>query len=319
MLRRFYLKKIMVATLALFAIVMLYLMPSNTDNHELSTDKVEYVYNNKSEILYLLDSHDYVARTVMAGCDCDSKEEARDVIEGLTIDGKKSNIIPNGFRSILPAGTSILGLDLKDKILTINFSRELLDINSSYEEKMIEAIVYTLTSIDGIEKVIIKVDGKVLNKLPNSGKSIPEVLDRSFGINKKYDIVNTNNIDSYTIYYVGNFNNNEYYVPVTKYVNSKGDDKVKVIIDELSSSPIHETNLMSYLDANVSLIDYDLSDDILKLNFSNSILDNSTSNKILEEVVYTISLSVQDNYRVKEVDFLVEDKEIYKKSLKSLE
>ena len=319
MLRRFYLKKIMVATLALFAIVMLYLMPSNTDNHELSTDKVEYVYNNKSEILYLLDSHDYVARTVMAGCDCDSKEEARDVIEGLIIDGKKSNIIPNGFRSILPAGTSILGLDLKDKILTINFSRELLDINSSYEEKMIEAIVYTLTSIDGIEKVIIKVDGKVLNKLPNSGKSIPEVLDRSFGINKKYDIVNTNNIDSYTIYYVGNFNNNEYYVPVTKYVNSKGDDKVKVIIDELSSSPIHETNLMSYLDANVSLINYDLSDDILKLNFSNSILDNSTSNKILEEVVYTISLSVQDNYRVKEVDFLVEDKEIYKKSLKSLE
>ena len=319
MLRRFYLKKIMVATLALFAIVMLYLMPSNTDNHELSTDKVEYVYNNKSEILYLLDSHDYVARTVMAGCDCDSKGEARDVIEGLTIDGKKSNIIPNGFRSILPAGTSILNLDLKDKILTINFSRELLDINSSYEEKMIEAIVYTLTSIDGIEKVTIKVDGKVLNKLPNSGKSIPEMLDRSFGINKKYDIVNTNNIDSYTIYYVATFNNNEYYVPVTKYVNSKGDDKVKVIIDELSSSPIHETNLMSYLDANVSLIDYDLSDDILKLNFSNSILDNSTSNKILEEVVYTISLSVQDNYRVKEVDFLVEDKEIYKKSLKSLE
>ena len=194
-----------------------------------------------------------------------------------------------------------------------------MDINSNYEEKMIEAIVYTLTSIDGIDKVTIKVDGRVLNKLPNSGKSIPEVLDRSFGINKKYDIVNTNNIDSYTIYYVGTFNNNEYYVPVTKYVNSKGDDKVKVIIDELSSSPIHETNLMSYLDANVSLIDYDLSDDILKLNFSNSILDNSTSNKILEEIVYTISLSVQDNYKVKEVDFLAEDKEIYKKSLKSLE
>lgn len=319
MLRRIYLKKIMVATLALFALVMLYLMPSNTDTHELSTDKVEYVYNNKSEILYLLDSNDYVARTVMSGCDCDSKEEARDAIEGLTIDGKKSHIIPNGFRSILPAGTSILGLDLKDKLLTINFSSELLDINSNYEEKMIEAIVYTLTSIDGIDKVTIKVDGNVLNKLPKSGKSIPDVLDKSFGINKKYDIVNTSNIDSYTVYYVSNFNNNEYYVPVTKYVNSKGDDKVKVIIDELSSSPIHETNLMSYLNANVSLINYDLSDDILKLNFSNSILDNSTSNKILEEVVYTISLSIQDNYNVKEVDFLVEDKEFYKNSLKSLE
>ncbi len=33
---------------------------------------------------------------------------------------------------------------------------------------MLEAIIYTLTSIDGIDKVIIKVEGEVLNKLPNS-------------------------------------------------------------------------------------------------------------------------------------------------------
>jgi germination protein M len=320
MLKRIYFKKIMVATLALLALFLLYLMPNEKNaEYDLSTDNLEYVYSNKTETIYLLDSNDYIARTTIKGCDCNTEEEAKDVIEGLTIGGEKSNIIPNGFRSILPSGTEVISLNLDNKTLTINFSKELLDINSDYEEKMLESIIYTLTSIDGIDKVIIQVEGEVLNKLPNSNKTLPTTLDKSYGINKTYDIVNTSNIESYTVYYVSNYNDNEYYVPVTKYINSKGDDKVKIIIDELSSSPIHETNLMSYLDANVSLIDYDLSDDILKLNFSNSILDNSTSNQILEEVIYTISLSVSDNYNVKEVDFLVDNKEIYKKTLKTLE
>ena len=37
---------------------------------------------------------------------------------------------------------------------------------------MLESIIYTLTSIDGIDKVIIKVEGKTLEKLPNSKKII---------------------------------------------------------------------------------------------------------------------------------------------------
>ena len=43
------------------------------------------------------------------------------------------------------------------------------------------------------------------------------------------------------------------------------------------------------------------------------------NDKILEEVIYTISLSVKDNFKVEEVSILVNDEEIYKNSLKSLE
>ena len=75
---------------------------------------------------------------------------------------------------------------------------------------------------------------------------------------------------------------------------------------------------MSYLDANVSLIDYSLEEDQLKLNFNDKILKDK-ENHILEEVIYTISLSMNDNYHVKEVAFLVNNEEIYKKSLKTLE
>lgn len=310
----------MVTSLALFALLLLYLMPDSKESlYTLSNDNIEYIYTNTKEVVYLLDSNNYVARTTMKGCDCDTKESAKDVLDTLIIDGPKSNKIPNGFRSIIPAGTEVLDLSLEEKVLTVNFSKELLDIKDEYEDKMIESIIYSLTSIDGIDKVIIQVEGEVLEKLPNSGKNIPTSLDKSYGINKTYDLVNTMNIDSYTVYYVSKYNDTEYYVPVTKYVNSGGDDKVKVIIDELSSSPIYENNLMSYLNADTSLINYTLEDDILKLNFDESIYNDKNSNNILEEVIYTISLSANDNYDVEEVVFLVNDAEIYKKSLKTLE
>ena len=310
----------MIATLALFSLFLLYLIPDNQElEYTLSNDDIEYEYTNSDSVVYLLDSNDYVARTFIPGGKGEIQEQAKYLLESLIIDGPKNNSIPNGFRQLIPAGTEIKDLSLENKVLTINFSKELLDINEKYEEKMLESIVYTLTNIEGIDSVVIKVEGEVLKELPNSKKQLPTSLDRSYGINKYYDISSVNNVDSYTIYYVSSYNNNEYYVPVTKYINNADNDKVKIIIDELSSSPIHETNLMSFLSANASLINYEQDGDILKLNFNDAILENKSSNKILEEVIYTISLSVKDNYDVEEVSFLVNDKEIYKNSLKSVE
>lgn len=311
MLMKISIRKIIVATLALCALFLLYLIPDNESlDYELPKDNIEYIYTNVSSVIYLLDSNDYIARTTIRGCDCDTLETSKDIVEGLIIGGAKNNIIPNGFRSIIPSGTEILDISLEDKILTINFSKELLDITKEYEEKMIEAIIYSLTSIEGIDKVIIKVEGEILSKLPNSNKVLPTVLDKTYGINKSYDIVTTNNIDSYTVYYVSNFNDNEYYVPVTKYINNNKQDKIKVIIDELATSPIYETNLMSYLNSNVNLIDYSLNDKILSLNFNDYILNDDTSNKILEEVIYTIGLSVVDNFNVEDISILVNNEEI---------
>ena len=71
-------------------------------------------------------------------------------------------------------------------------------------------------------------------------------LDKKYGINKKYDLITTNNIDSYTTYYVSNYNDNKYYVPVTKYINNNNKDKIKVIINELATSPIYVMSTTSY-------------------------------------------------------------------------
>lgn len=311
MLKKMSIRKIMVATLSLFSLLLLYLMPSNSLDKKIDLEEVEYVYTNTTQTIYLLDNNDYIARTTIKGCECNIIDTIKDVSESLIIDGKNSNIIPNGFKSLIPKGTKILDLSLENNLLTINFSKELLDVSKNYEEKMIESIIFTLTSIDNVDKIILKVEGEVLNKLPNSNKILPDILDKSYGINKTYNLINTNNIDSYTIYYVSKLNDESYYVPITKYVNKDNKDKIKVIIDELSASPIYEKNLMSFLNSNTTLINYNLENDKLALNF-NEYIFNDFSNNILEEVIYTISLSMMDNYNIKDISISVENKEIYK-------
>ena len=319
MLKRMSIKKIMVSSLAIFILLVIYLIPDNRKEIELSNNGIEYVYDNIKSIIYLVDSDDYVARTSISTCKCDGKDKAKDLLDGLIIGGSKSSIIPNGFRSIIPTGTSVKNIELKDKVITIDFSKEFLDVNEKEEKKMIEAIIYTLTSIDGIDKVIIKVEGEVLNRLP-SGTNIPTMLDRSYGVNKSYDLVNTSNIESYTVYYVNEYNDNKYYVPVTKYVNGKNEDPIRVIIKELSSSPIYETNLMSYLNASTLLNNYELSGSNLKLNFNELLLNDLDENNILEEVIYTISLSLNDMYSdLETVSFYVEDNEMYNLNINEIE
>lgn len=312
MLKRMSIKKIMVSTCAIIVLLIIYILPDNSREIKLKNDKIEYISNDIVGTIYLVDSNNYVARTSIPTCKCEGVDIAKDLLEGLIIDGNKSDIIPNGFRSILPSGTSILNVELNDKTLTINFSKELLEVSPNEERKMIESIVYTLTSIKEIDKVKIQVDSSPLTKLPNSKELLPEVLDKSYGINKTYDLVTTNNIISYTTYYVNKYNNNEYYVPVTKYINNKDNDIIKIIIKELSSSPIYETNLMSYLNAGAVLEDYELLDDNLKLNFNELLLNDINKKNLLEEVIYTISLSMDNYYNnLETVSFYINDEEVY--------
>ena len=131
----------MVATSAIIILVIMYLLPdSNIKEIDLDKSSIEYVYDNIVSTIYLIDSSDYVARTSISSCNCEGEEKALDLVNGLIVEGTKSNIIPNGFRSIIPEGTSVLDLSLEDKTLTINFSKELLEVNEKDESKMKKAV-----------------------------------------------------------------------------------------------------------------------------------------------------------------------------------
>ena len=319
MLRKMMYRKIAVASSLLLVILMLYLIPSNNNEIEIQNQTLEYIYPNDLEVIYLLDDYGYLSRTTINASNKDLISKSVDLIEALTIDGKKKDIISNGFSALLPKHTKILNITLKDRILTIEFSNEFNNIEKDNEEKLIEALTYTLTSIEGIDKIEIYVEGKKLTKLPNSKKILPKYLDKEYGINKKYELTSLNDIYSYTIYYVNEYNNTSYYTPVTKYINNDNQDKVKIIIDELATSMTYQTNLMSYLDTNVKLLNYEIIDNKIKLNFNNLIFSDITSNIILEEVIYTIGLSLCDELDVEEVVFQVNNEEISTFSSKTID
>ena len=300
----------------LFALLLLCLIP----NKELKIEeKVKYIENdNLKTVIYLLDNHNYLARTTVAINSTEIERKAKDLLNILIEDSSGESKVPNGFKSIIPSNTEIKSLELVDDIIKVNFSKELLDVSEEYEEKVIEAIVYTLTSIEGVNKVIIYVDGDVLSKLPKTKINLPSTLDKSYGINKEYNISSFKNINSVTIYYVSKFNDDTYYVPVTKYMNDDR-EKIKIIIEELASAPLYNTGLMSYLNSNISLLASEQDVDTLSLVFDDYLFNDANSKNILEEVIFSISLSVGDNYDVKEVIFEVNNEEIYKSVIKTIE
>ena len=310
-------KKILVASSLLVVLFMLYLIPTKKEV-EFAETNLEYVYPNDLETVYLLDSNDYVARVLISASNDSIISKATSLIDALTIGGKKENVIPNGFRSIIPSGTKVFDIELEDGVLVINFSKDILDIDKKYEDKMIESLTYTLTSINGIDSIKLLVDGKELKKLPNSNKLLPTFLDKSYGINKIYEITNVGNIDSYTVYFVNSVNDNKYYIPVTKYVNDYKQDKIRIIIDELASSFTYQSNLSSFLNENTKLLNYEVIDKQIKLNFNDMIFSDITNNDILEEVVYTICLSINDSIDIDSVVFLANDREILKKNISDL-
>ena len=301
-----------------FSLTLICLIPN--DSSKLNA-KQELKYVDKEvakSVAYLLDSNNYLARTMVVTSNAKIEEKARELMEILIKDGKGESKIPNGFRSLISSETKINSVRYNDGLIKIDFSSELLDTNIEQEEKIIEAIVYTLTSIENVDKVIIYVDGDILTKLPKTGITLPSTLDKSYGINKEYDISSYKDINKVTVYYVSKYNDNTYYVPVTKYLNDDR-EKIKIIVDELASSYLYNSNLMSYLNSNTTLLSSEITDDTLSLVFNQYIFSDQTTKNILEEVIYTIGLSIGVNYDVKQVVFNVDNQEIYKSVIKTLE
>lgn len=321
MLKRICQKRIILSSAVLFALLLLYLIPKNQMNQlEDIPKKIEYVDQiTEKSIIYLLDCNEMVARTkVVIDADADIETKAKGLLNVLIQNGEGESKVPNGFRAIIPSDTKILSIHYEENVIKVDFSKELLEMKKENEEKVIEAIIYTLTNIEDVKYVIIYVEGDILTKLPHSGKNLPSTLDRSYGINKEYDLQSYKDVTQVTVYYIGKYNDETYYIPVTKYLNDDR-DKIKIIIDELASSNLYTTNLMSFLNSNTKLLATEQEVDSLFLTFNSYIFNDMNAQNILEEVIYTISLSVGDNYDVKEVVFEVEDQEIYKSVIKTIE
>lgn len=301
MLRTKAIRKIFLTTLTLFILLSVFTITNYKNDNVLRTNlEIEEIAGLKTNVIYLLNEDGLLVQDRVL-LDGSSVEERLLKLLNNLIEGSSSSFT-DGLSKVIPKGTVVNNVMVGNKYVTIDFSKELLKVSEEKEKSMITAIVYSVMDLDDFLGVSILVEGKNLEEYPNSKEKINKILDKSIGINKNYDITSFNNINKVVIYYLEDINDNLYYVPVTKYVNDER-DKVNIIVEELASSYIYESNLMSFLNSNVSLINYEEKDNIMFLNFNDYLFDGN--DKVLEEVLYSIAYSVFDNYDVSMVSFLV--------------
>lgn len=257
-------------------------------------------------VIYMLDDNKYLSRLDIVYKKSEDTEVIKEIVELLTITDDNEHI-RKGFSPIIPKGTKLLSVNVTDGNATLDFSRNFLDVEEDLEEKLIEALVFSITEISNINSITIKVDHILLQKLPHSLKKVPSLIDRTYKINKVYNLNNLEDVTSTTIYFPAINNDYKYYVPVTKYENS-GKEKIEIIIEELESSNTYNSNIVNYINSEAKLINYELIDKSILLNFNEAIFGDIVSQNIIEEVLYSINLSVKDSYDdVESVMYYVKD------------
>ena len=302
MLKKLALKKIIIVSLSFIVLLLIYFFPT-TDKMNINTT-ITYI-NPETVPIYLVDHNDLVSRFEVIKTSDNTEDLVKEVINNLTIEGNSSSHIPNNFKKIIPKNTKIINQSISDGLLKINFSKELLNIDKDLEEKLLESLIFSLTEIEGISQIMIFVEGENLTKLPHSKKNLPNILDRSYGINKIYELESIKEVSKITTYYITKMEGYSYYTPVTTITN-KENEKVEIIIEKLKTAPTYQTNLISYLASSTELLNYEILENSVNLSFNNHIL-NLNDNEILEEVKYTIALSIRDTYNINETIFYVDN------------
>ncbi|NLM51843.1 MAG: GerMN domain-containing protein [Firmicutes bacterium] len=144
-------------------------------------------------------------------------------------------LLGQGMAPLLPAGTKILGLALRDGRARVDFSEEFLSFPPEREKLLIAGITYTLTEFPTIDEVEILVGGAE-PQFPAGTRAEP--FSRALGLNLEIaeavtDFAETDRVTLYFLYAAGE---NVYYLPVTRVV-PKTDDLVHKTVEELLSGP----------------------------------------------------------------------------------
>lgn len=299
-------RKMLITTMSLFLVLTVFSLSFLNDEKSLRVN-MEIVHDNSvnTSDIYLLGENGYLIRKSILLDKDTVRENTLKILDELT--ESDTTKFSNGFRGVIPKECSVLDVIVGSNLVTLNFSKEFLNVLEEHEKKMIESVVFSVLDYTKLDGVVILVEGELLTEYPNSKEKLDKVLTKNIGINKQYNIKSRDNLLSVILYYVVDIDGDNYYVPVTKYLNDTK-EKIDIIVEELVNDNINDAGLMSFLNNKVELIEYDEANNVMVLNFNEYLFDYN--NFVLDEVLYSISYSVFENYDVNMVMFEVNGEEI---------
>lgn len=139
-------KRLTISIISLLIMTIIYLIPIKKNYDNVVT------YNNNFNKIYLLNDNKLLIQTSLVSEKNDIIEKAKEIINSLTINTKVKNYLNNNLKQLIPEKTTLLDIQQDNDILKLNFSKELLNVSPDLEDKMIEALIYSLTELPGIIK-----------------------------------------------------------------------------------------------------------------------------------------------------------------------
>lgn len=279
-----------------------------------TTGEKEAVETSLSTELYLVDKNGYVVPQTLTLPKTDSV--AKQALEYLVENGPVTDMLPNGFKAVLPADTK-LSVNIKDKVATVDFSKEFGNYKAEDEMKILQSITWTLTQFDSVNEVKLQMLGKELTEMPVNGTPIDNNLTRADGINiDTSDVTDITNTKPLTVYYIGGEVDSYYYVPVTKRVNNNETNFITAVVNELVHGPNYASNLVSEFSSEVELLDKPkVENGKVTLNFNESVYGSSEDKIISQHVLNSLVLSLTEQKGIESVSVTVDgESEIVKEN-----
>lgn len=204
-----------------------------------------------------------------------------------------------GLYPILDSNLQVNAISLNENSLTFDLSDHLYVNNNQEALDILEMFSYVFC-VDGVEKVNLKINGNDISEIPNS--TIPtSCITDNLGINNFES--STNYIYKTTpvvVYNTKKINNKEYYVPITKRVETNATDidtKVAMMLEEIE------------YDKPLSLVDScSLQEGVLTIHLAPNILNDNES---IDNTLYNrIVKSANHLDNVESVSIFIDDQEI---------
>ena len=278
-------------------------LEETSGNKKVEGDQAAVESKVKTE-LYLIDKDGYVVPQTLELPK--SEGVAKQALEYLVKDGPVTDILPNGFRAVIPADTQ-LSVKIDQGVAIVDFSKEFKNYQKEDELKILQAITWTLTQFDSVEKVKLRINGEDLKEMPVNGTPISEGLSRASGINlDTSDVVDITDTKPVTVYYVGGVAGNYYYVPVTRRVSEKSEDNITAAVKELVKGPSLSSNLLTDFVPDIALLDKPtVVDGKATLNFNDSILGSFKEKKVSQSILNALVLSLTEQPGIDSVEVQV--------------
>lgn len=257
--------------------------------------------------LYLIDKGGYVVpQTIPLP---KTAPVATQALDYLVADGPISEMLPNGFRAALPAGTDV-SVNIKDGVASVDFSKEFKNYKAADEMKILQSITWTLTQFPSVKSVKLSMAGQALTKMPVNGSPISENLSRASGINlDTSDVMDITNTKPLTVYYIGGVEGSYYYVPVTRRISNNVKDPLTAVVDELVKGPGRSSNLATEFMPDVKLLEAPkVENGEVTLNFNENIFGSFEEKVISQHLVDSLVLSLTEQTGIEQVAICVKGK-----------